>query len=170
MRRSLRASPSWSNLRLLSANLSRRLVFPKTFERRLTHKVIRGPGRKVHLSHQLGPHPQSPALCLCRHLLERACLLAKLIKLIPQNAMRLLREACPRSPCIDQFPLVVVVPKQQRTHSVAPIRRQRKAPDDKLLLMNALQLQPVAAAAARILTRSPLGDAALRMQLTPPLG
>src|SRR5258708_38621175 len=46
------------------------------------------------------------------------------------------------------------------------MRRQRKGHDDKLLFMHALQLQPVPAAAARILTGSAFGDDALRMQFT----
>src|SRR5258708_8455424 len=46
------------------------------------------------------------------------------------------------------------------------MRRQRKGHDDKLLFMHALQLQPVTAAAARILAGSAFGDDALRMQFT----
>src|SRR6202020_1942962 len=44
------------------------------------------------------------------------------------------------------------------------IRRQRESTSDELLLMNALQLQPIAAASACILTRSALRDDALGMQ------
>ena len=48
---------------------------------------------------------------------------------------------------------------------MAPIRWQRKTTNDKLLLMNTLQLQPVATAAVRILARSSLGNDPFQMHL-----
>src|SRR5438132_5650684 len=82
--------------------------------------------------------------------------------------MSLLGKACPRPPGIDQLS-PIVVPEQQSTDPMAPIRGQRKPADNKLLLMNALQLQPIAAAPARIRARRTFGDDSLRMQLTRPL-
>ncbi len=164
MRRAMRAlylSDSRTIVGFLPSNILRRLILTKPLERRLTHKVVRGPCSKIHLSHQLGLHPDRPAPRLRRQHSRKDSSSGEAHPADREELVCLLRKTRSGAPRINQF-LAVVVPKQQRTNSVAPIRRQRKPADDKLLLMNTLQLQPVTTAATRILARSSLGDDALQ--------
>ena len=110
------------NARFLPSNLLRRLVFAKTFECCLTHQIICGPGRKIHLRHQLRLHPDGFPSRLRRRFSNGFSVCTQLVQLITQHAVSLLRKTRPGASCIDQF-LAVVVAQQQRTHSMAPIRR-----------------------------------------------
>ena len=60
---------------------------------------------------------------------------------------------------------VLVIAEEQRADSINIIRGQGEAADDKLLLVNALELAPVAGAAGDVFAVGALGDDALGVQL-----
>ena len=135
----------------LANHVSRRLIFAQTLKSGMPHHCVAGPGSKLHLGDQLRAYPARTLAGFRgqRPGKGRLALLQRL-QLCPQHACARLGEAGAGAPAIHQS-IAVVDAQQQGSDASASIPRQGIAADDKLLPAHALQLQPVLAAAARVL-------------------
>src|SRR5215469_5055003 len=132
-------------LSLLANHFRCRLVLTQPEERRLTNEIIRSPGGEPHLHHHLRLYPMHTLSYIRGHAGKRTGRAHQLLQPIAQHLMSLLCEPRSGAPRIGQLTTFVIT-QQQRPDTMDPTRRQCVATDHKLLLMQALHLQPVATA------------------------
>src|SRR5580704_17530309 len=151
-------------LRNLPDHLGRAIVPAEPLEPGVAQPPVRGPFTEADLRDEAGPGPVHPALAGQVTGLERAAVLLHLAELGVQQVQRPLVEPGPHLARVDQPPLTVVVPEQQGAEAGAAALRVGEPADDQLLVVLALELQPVLGPAGLVGGAGPLGDEPLPAQ------
>src|SRR6266545_8229843 len=146
-----------ATLRNLPDHVGRALVPAQSLEPGVAQLPGRGPFAEADLRDHPGPGPVHPGPGRVPPA-ERAPLLLQRGQLVVEPAQGLLVEPCPHLARVDELPVAVVDAEQQRTEAGAAALRIGVPTDHELLVVLALELQPVLGPAARIWGVGPFGD------------
>src|SRR5215217_536735 len=125
----------------------------------MTKDIVLGQFGIGDLAHQLRLDPVDAAGPLTRHSLERVRLAGKFRQLLVELVQEVLRKAGADTAAIEQ--LALFPGAQQQRGKAATLGRGRPTADDKLLALDAFDLEPAARAIASIGRIGLLGDDAL---------
>src|ERR1035438_76881 len=103
----------------LAHHFLRRLIFAKSLERCLSHKVVPRPCRESDLCRQHWLHPMCIVTRIPRNLRKWRLLLLQRVQFRAQHPLRLLREPGPCAPGVSEFS-ALVVSQQQSSDTVSP--------------------------------------------------
>src|SRR4051794_13766926 len=143
--------------RALPHHVLRPLVVAQATEGRVAQLAVAGPLAEAHLGDQLRLHPAGLARQLADRIGEGGLRLLELAQLRAEIAQCLLVETGADLARVEQLALLVVA-DQQRPELGAGALRSGETADHHLLLVGALELEPVARALWRVAAVGPLGD------------
>src|SRR5437870_2211050 len=122
----------------------------------MAETTVARPFGEADLRDQLGPDPVDAALERQRAI-DRGVLLLEASEAPGESLQRLLRVAGPDLAGVQQFAVLVVADHQGAESAAAP-PRFGEAVNHQLLLVHALDLEPVSGAAVRAVSGGALGD------------
>src|SRR5215467_6668088 len=151
-------------LRLLKADVLRRLVFPQALERSLPDQSVVGPVAVFYLADEARLGPDHALLGAGRQGLAQCRLLAlDLIEFDAQRRRQSRRPAGADTPGVDEF-IARIVAQRKRTDGAARRRGREIAKDHKFLPLLAFGLEPVLAASGPVGKILSLGDDAFEAE------